>query len=158
MTNEDLASELSEMIKKENEKEIPRLYSLFESVTMPSVRRSIDNEIMRCQSFKKISVATVKRAASSIRCPRKSYMHVAENNRSKARKTNLKRWLSKAKVITDVAPRIRSFRCREIRICKVSSDKVQKSVRNAILYFNHSAAPQYGYQLSTEYFKEAQLL
>lgn len=158
MTNENLARELSEMIKKENEKEIPRLSNLLESVTMPSVRRSIESEIMRRRNFTKISIATVKRAAASIRCPKKTFVHVASVNRKKARKTNLKRWQEKAQVVEDAAKWFRSFRCREIRICHVKDDKELKSLRNAILYFNHSASDSYGYRLSSEYYKEAQLL
>lgn len=158
MTNEHLANELSEMIKKENEKEIPRLNALLDNVTMPSVRRSIENEISRRQKFRKISIATVKRAAASIRCPRKSFVHVAAVNRKKARATNIKRWQEKAQVVTDAAQWFRTFRCREIRICQVRNDKELKSLRNALLYFNHSAADNYGYHLSSEYFKEAQLL
>ena len=158
MTNDHLANELSEMIRKENEKEIPRLNVLLDSVTMPSVRRSIENEIERRRSFRQISVATVKRAAASIRCPRKSFIHVAAVNRKKARKTNLKRWQEKAQIVEDAALWLRTFRCREIRICSVRSDKELKSLRNALVYFNHSASDTYGYHLSSEYFKEAQLL
>ena len=158
MTNDHLADELSEMIRKENEKEIPRLNVLLESVTMPSVRRSIENEIERRRKFKQISVATVKRAAASIRCPHKSFVHVASVNRNKARKTNLKRWQEKAQVVEDTAQWFRTFRCREIRICQIQSDKELKSFRNALLYFNHSASETYGYRLSSEYHKEVRLL
>lgn len=158
MTNEHLAEELSEMIRKENEKEIPRLNILLESVTMPSVRRSIENEIERRRSFTQISVATVKRAAAAIKCPHKSFVHVASMNRRKAQKTNLKKWQEKAQVVDDASLWFRTFRCREIRICVVNSDKELKSLRNALLYFNHSASESYGYHLSSEYHKEARLL
>ena len=158
MTNEHLAIELSEMIKKENEKEVPRLIVLLDSVTMPSVRRSIKNEIERRKNFKQISIATDKRKAASIQCPRKSFVHVAAVNRKKARTTNLKRWKNKAQIVEDAAKWLRSFRCREVRICHIESDKELKSMRNALLYFNHSASGTYGYHLSSEYYKEAQLL
>lgn len=158
MTNESIALELSEMIKKDNEKEIPRLNTLLDSVTMPSIRRSIDNEIKRRQKFSRISIATVKRAASDIHCPRKSFTHVSEVNRKKARKTNIKRWQDKAQVVENVAQWLRSFRIREIRVCHINSDKELKSIRNAMIYFNQSASESFGYHLSSEYFKEAHLL
>jgi len=158
MTNEQLAKELSQMIKKENEREIPKLNALLDNVTMPSIRQSIEKEIIRRKSFNTISVATVKRAAAAIRCPRKSFVHVASVNRKKARATNIKKWQLKAQEVKDVALWLRTFRCRDIRICRISNDKELKSLRNALLYYNRRMSNSFGYHLSSEFYKEAQLL
>ena len=157
MTNENLVIQLSEMIKKENEKEIPRLKSLLGSITMPAIRRSVEKEIARRTKFTHISISTVKRAAADLKCPPKSYTHKAAENRRKARQTNIKRWKEKAQQVDDIPSWLRSFRPREVRICIIRSDKELKSIRNAITYFNHSAAEQFGYYFTTEHIKEASL-
>ena len=157
-TNEELALMLSKMVEKDNARQIARLNEILKDVTQRSVQKAIKSELAWRSSFEGFSPAYIKQAGRRLRCGRKTYEHLSSNNREKARRTNIKRWMKLAQDVKHPLEWMHTFRRKEVRISRVSTDGELKRMRNAINYFNRVDSEMMGYTISSEHISEANLL
>ena len=157
-TNEELAVTLTRMVAKDNARKMARLNEILKDVTQRSIQRAIKNELAWRSAFKGISTTYIKQAGRRLRCGRKTFEHLSKNNKEKARSTNIKRWLKLAQDVNSPLEWMHTFRRKEIRIARVSTDGDLKRMRNAINYFNRIDSEMMGYTISAEHISEANLL
>lgn len=157
-TNEEIAEHLTLMVREENEQQIKRLYAALENISTPSLRQRIYREIDWRKSFTSLTPLYIRQVANRLNCPKKDFVHISRNNQLKARRTNVLKWLSIAQEVTDFAPWLKSFHVRETRVCFARTEKVVRSVRNAVDYFNRYEGLKRGISLSTDHVQEEGLM
>ena len=157
-TNKELAEELSEMVKKKNEKQLVRLNQLLNEDFDPCIKKQIQKNIENIKNSSSVSVPLVKRYARKLHCPRKSRMHLLRCNQEKARITNRKRWLDKAEEVDNIMPWLRSIDVHQTRYCKISSEGQLKSIRVSINKFNRYEGYEKGVYLTSQQLPEVGLL
>lgn len=157
-TNRELAEELTEMIRKDNQKQLARLNHLLEEDFSESAKKIILRKIKALEKFKGISVSLVKRYARNLHCPRKSRMHLLMCNQEKAKATNIKRWLKKAEKVEHVMEWLRTFDLKDIRYCYVEDESKLKSFRTSINKFNRYEGYERSIFLTSQFIPEISLL
>lgn len=158
MSNAEIAEHLSKMIDEDNRKQLEKLKNMLDYVTQMSILKKIEREIAWRIKFSGLSVAMVKKIAKRVGCTGKSQAYVANINKIKARKMNIKRWQQQAQVVKEPALWLKTFRKNEIRICVISNAAELKKMRNATYTYNVSESKDTGIVFSTELIKEANLL
>lgn len=136
-TNEELAVSLTDMVKKENAKNITRMEALLLNVTDAHVRRDIRRNLERLKSFKSITPGYVRTFASRMHCPPKSHNLKSSLARKSANIRHIKRWKEKA-IVSTMAPKdiFRSMKLNESRIITFSSEKEIRNVRTYLAVWN----------------------
>lgn len=157
-TNKELAEELSEMIKKENKKQLARLKRLLEEDFSDGARQVITRKINALEKFNGVSESLVKRYARDLHCPRKSRKHLISCNQEKAKATNIKRWLQKAEKVEHIMDWLRTFDEKDIRYCILEGEGQLKSLRVSINKFNRYEGYERGVFLSSQHIPEVGLL
>ena len=108
-TNKELAAELTEMLKRENQKQLERFNLLLEEDFCDGTKKVIQRQIDAIMEFKGISESSIKRYARILHCPKKSRNHLVYCNQGKARATNIKRWQKKAEKVEHIMEWLRTF-------------------------------------------------
>lgn len=157
-TNRELAEELTEMIRKDNQKQLARLNHLLEEDFSESAKKIILRKIKTLEKFKGISESSIKRYARKLHCPRKSRMHIMICNQEKAKATNFKRWLKKAERVDQIAEWLRTFDLKDIRYCFIEDEGQLRSFRTSISKFNRFEGYERSIYLTSQYFSEVGLL
>lgn len=157
-TNKELASELSHMIKDENEKTAKKLKEVLKDITDAAVKKSIQKYIAWLAMFNGISEDYIRKYARKLNCPAKSASVRLESSRRRAIKTNIKLW--KAKAVRVHAPMFwfSSFILHEKRICFVKDEKELSSIRTAMSRWNRQEGFEKGIFLTSIYVPGAKLL
>jgi hypothetical protein len=158
MTNRQLAEELTEMIRKENQKQLARLKRLLEEDFSEGARKVINRKIESLEKFTGVSESLVKRYARNLHCPRKSREHLVTCNQEKAKATNYKRWLKKAEKVEHIMDWLRTFDERDIRYCFIEGEGQLKSFRVSINKFNRYEGYERSVFLTSQFFPEVGLL
>ena len=135
-TNKELADELSEMVKKKNEKQLVRLNQLLNEDFDPRVKKQIQKNIENIKNSSSVSVPLVKRYARKLH----------------------KRWLDKAEEVDNIMPWLRSFDVHQTRYCKIISEGQLKSIRVSINKFNRFEGYEKGVYLTSQQLPEVGLL
>jgi len=157
-TNRELAEELSEMINKENQRQLARLKRLLEEDFGDGARKVIAQKIEAIENFSGISESTIKRYARNLHCPRKSREHLVMCNQEKAKATNIKRWLQKAEKVEHIMEWLRTFDEKDIRYCYVQDKGQLKSFQTSINKFNRYEGYDRSIYLSSQFISEVSLL
>ena len=157
-TNKDLAKGLTEMILKDNQKQLVRLKHLLNEDFSEGARRIIIRKIEALEKFKGVSESLVKRYARNLHCPRKSRLHLVMCNQEKAKATNFKRWLKKAEKVEHIAEWLHTFDLKDIRYCFIENEGQLRSIRSAINRFNRFEGYEQSIFLTSQYFPEVKLL
>lgn len=157
-TNKELAEELTEKMKRDNQKQLERLRIMLEDDFSDSAKRVIQNEIDAIMNFKGISEASVKRYARMLHCPKKSRKHMAYCNQGKARITNVRRWQQRAEKVEHIMDWLRTFDLKSNRCCIVEDEGKLKSIKVSINKFNRYEGYIRGIFLSFEYIPEVCIL
>ncbi len=157
-TNQELADDLSNMIKKENKKQLERLKHLLEEDFSEVAKHAIERKIASIEKFSGISVQTIKRYAKELHCPKKSRKHLIQCNQEKAKATNLKKWLMRAEKVEHKMEWLRTLVEKDVRYCFVENDGDLKSFRVSINRFNRYEGYDRGVYLTSEHIPEASLL
>lgn len=157
-SNKELAEELTEMMKRENQKQVERLNLLLEEDFCEGTKKVIMQKIETLMEFKGISEASIKRYARILHCPKKSRKHLVYCNQGKARATNVKRWLNKAENVEHIMEWLRTFELRNNRCCIVEEEGKLKSMKVSINKYNRYEGYERGILLSYEYIPEVRLL
>ena len=158
MTNKELAKELTERIRKENEKQLIKLNRLMQENFGEAARKILIRKIEAIEKFKGVSVSLIKRYAREMRCPRKSREHIIACNQKKAKATNIKRWLEKAEKVEHIMEWLRSFKEKDIRYCFIEGEGQLRSFRVSINKFNRYEGYERCVYLTSEYISEVNLL
>ena len=157
-TNRELADALTDMIRKENEKQLARLRKLLEEDFTEAARKVITRKIEAIEKFTGVSESLVKRYARELHCPPKSRRHLVLCNQEKAKATNLKRWLKKAEKVEHIMDWLRTFDDRDVRFCFVDNEGQLKSFRVSINRFNRYEGYNRGVFLTSQFIPEVNLL
>lgn len=157
-TNKELAEELSEMIRKDNQKQLTRLRQLLDEDFSDGARKVIVRKIQDIEKFTGVSESSIKRYARNLHCPRKSRMHLISCNQEKAKATNIKRWLKKAEKVEHIMDWLRTFDEKDVRYCFVDGDGQLKSFRVSINKFNRYEGYERGVFLTSQHIPEVGLL
>lgn len=157
-SNKDLAVQLTSMIGKENREQLERLYRMRPLITQTTLRQTLDRQIAWRERFTKVTENMVKKAAMRLSGLRKSPLFLSSANRNKARTTNIRKWKSQAKSVENADKWLRSFRCREVRICRLDNPGDIRRIRNAVNNFNRLESLTRGIIFNTELIREANLL
>ena len=157
MNNIDLVDQLNDMVRQANEIRIEQLQSILNDVTQSTVKKSIMKEIAWRKTFKGINVAYVKNVARRLKC-KKNKTLLASSGVARARITNIKRWLKKAKWIEQPYAWLQTFRANETRTCIVNSTSDINAIRNATKAYNKNDSCISGFHFSTEVIKEADIM
>lgn len=158
MTNKELASYLTEWIRKENEKQLERLNMLFKEDFSKGAKKVITQKIEAIEKFNGVSEALVKRYARNLHCRPKSREHIISCNQAKAKATNLKRWLDKAEKVVHVMEWLRTFEEKDVRFCMMEDKNQYKSFLASISKFNRYEGYDRGVYLTSQFISEANLL
>lgn len=158
MTNRELAENLSEMVKKDNEKQLARLKQLLDESFSEGAKKVIIKKIHTLEKFTGISESYVKRYARELKCPPKSRMHLLSCNQKKAKATNMKKWKQKAEKVEHIMEWLRTFAVKDDRFCIIEEEGQSKSVRVSINKFNRYEGYDRGVYLSAEFIPEVSLL
>jgi hypothetical protein len=157
-TNKELAAELNEMLKRENQKQLERLYLLLEEDFCDNTKKVIQRQIDAILEFKGISESSVKRYAHVHHFPKKSRKHIVYCYQGKARATNIKRWLKKAEKVEHIMEWLRTFDLKSNRCCIVEDEGKLKSMKVSINKYNRYEGYEQGILLAYEYIPEVCLL
>lgn len=157
-TNRELAEELSEMIRKENQKQLARLRRVMDEDFGPATKKAIRRRIDALEKFTGVSESLVKRYARNLHCPRKSRLHLIACNQRKAKATNIKRWLQQAEKVEHIMEWLRTFEEKDVRCCFVDDEGQLKSFRVSINKFNRYEGYEKGVYLTSQHIPEANLL
>jgi hypothetical protein len=158
MTNKELAEKLTEMARKENQKQLTRLQHLLQEDFCLTTKKIISRKIDAINKFTVISEPLVKRYARKLHCPRKSREHLFICNQEKARATNIKRWLNKAEKVEHVMDWLRTLDINDIRYCIIDGDVSLKGFRVSINRFNRYEGYDRSIFVTSNYIPEAKLL
>ena len=158
MTNKELAEKLTEMVRKENQKQLARLQQLLQEDFGITTNKVIRKKIDAIKKFESVSESLVKRYAREMHCPRKSREHIFICNQEKARNTNIKRWLDKAEKIEHIMEWLRTFDVRDVRYCIIDSEANLTSFRVLIHRFNRYEGYDRSVFITSHYIPEAKLL
>lgn len=158
MSNKDLATHLSHMVIKENQKTVNRLEKLLPDITHNPTRNAVLHQINQMKSFKGFTEAYVRHTATRLQCKPKSKALISQYGKEKAHGTNIKKWMKKAAKVENIASYLRTMRVREIRICIIESEANLSTFRNAISRFNQGEGLELGIEISSEYISEVKLL
>ena len=157
-SNKELASLLTSMIGKENKEQLERLYRMRPLITQKTLRQTLDRQIAWRERFTKVTVNMVKKAALRLANLRKSPLFLSSSNRTKARTTNVRKWQTQAKSVENADAWLRTFRSREVRICRLYNAGDIRRIRNAVNNFNRIESISRGIVFNTELIREANLL
>ncbi len=157
-TNRELAESLTEMIRKENQKQLARLKRLLEEDFSEGARKVITRKIEAIEKFCGVSESLVKRYARNLHCPRKAREHLVCCNQEKAKATNIKRWLKKAERVEHIMDWLRTFDERDVRFCYIEGESQLKSFRASINKFNRYEGYNKGVFLTSQFISEVGLL
>ena len=157
-SNQELAVLLTEMVEKDNEKNISRLESILKDVTEKNVIRSIEKELEWRKRFKGFSATYIKHAGMRMKCCKKSFEYLSSSNREKAHATNIKRWLKAARIIDNPTEWLTNFKENEKRTCLIRNNDELRKFRNAIFYFNRNNSDDFGFFFSSNFISEVNLL
>lgn len=157
-TNKELAEELTEMIRKENQIKLTRLNKLLEEDFGESAKKIIDNKIKAINKFKAVSESLIKRYARELHCPRKSREHLIMCNQVKAKATNIKRWMKKAEKVEHIMEWLRTFDEKDTRFCIIEGSGQLKSFRVSINRFNKEEGFDRSIFLTSQFIPEISLL
>lgn len=119
-SNKELAVQLTSIISKENRQQLERLYRMRPLITQTTLRQTLERQIAWRERFTKVTENMVKKAAMRLAGLRKSPLFLSSANRNKARTTNVRKWKQQAKPVDNADKWLRSFRCREVRICRLT--------------------------------------
>lgn len=157
-TNKELAAELTEMLKRENQKQLERLNLLLEEDFCDGTKKVIQRQIDAIMEFKGISESSLKRYACILHCPKKSRRHLVYCNQGKARATNIKRWQKKAEKVEHIMEWLRTFGLKSNRCCIVEDEGKLKTMKVSINKYNRYEGYEQGILLAYEYIPEVCLL
>ena len=157
-SNKELASLLTSIIGKENKEQLERLYRMRPLITQKTLRQTLDRQIAWRERFTKVTVNMVKKAALRLANLRKSPLFLSSSNRTKARTTNVRKWQTQAKSVENADAWLRTFRSREVRICRLDNAGDIRRIRNAVNNFNRIESISRGIVFNTELIREANLL
>ena len=158
MTNKELASYLSEWIKKDNQKQLERMKALVQEDFCEGTKKILFKRIEAMEKSKGISVSLIKRYARRLHCRSKSREHIISCNQEKAMATNLKRWQKKAEKVEHIMEWLRSFKEKDIRYCFIEGEGQLRSFRVSINKFNRYEGYERCVYLTSEYISEVNLL
>lgn len=157
-SNEELARQVTDLIKDENEKQIKKLKQMREFITQPALLRKVDREIKWRRAFKNVSVSYIKNVAGKMKHLRKDEGYLSSLNKVKAQRANLIKWVKKAQVVKDPLAWLRTFNKGETRICKIIKPSDIKMIRNATSNYNSNESLMSGMYFVTDLIKEVNLL
>lgn len=157
-SNEELARQVTDLIKDENEKQIKKLKQMREFITQPALLRKVDREIKWRRAFKNVSVSYIKNVAGKMKHLRKDEGYLSSLNKVKAQRANLIKWVKKAQVVKDPLAWLRTFNKGETRICKIIKPSDIKMIRNATSNYNSNESLMSGMHFVTDLIKEVNLL
>ena len=158
MTNKELASYLSEWIKKDNQKQLERMKALVEEDFCEGTKKILFKRIEAMEKSKGISVSLIKRYARRLHCRPKSREHIISCNQEKAMATNLKRWQKKAEKVEHIMEWLRTFVEKDVRFCTIDDRNQVKSFQSSINKFNRYEGYDKRIYLTSQYISEARLL
>lgn len=154
MSNEQIAQQLSEKIKKENEAQIAELRSVLPLVTSGSARGCIIRRIKRLESFDRVTEDFVKKNAKRLNCPKKSKSYLSDMNRDKITKRILQEWESKAVLISQPFAWFRTLSIGGIYYGKFENIQQLTSFKSSLCNYNRGIGASKNIQLISDYYKE----
>lgn len=154
MSNEDLARELSLIIRAQNKKDVEHLESALQKMPDINAKRAILKAIKEKKSFKDLTVSFIKKNALRLGCPKKSFAHISCMNRRKIKLKFMKEWQEKAESVTSPFLWFRSFEVRHIYIGKFENQQQMVSFKSSLCNWNRIEAHERGMYLLAEYYKE----
>ena len=157
-SNQQLAMELTKMVRCENEEVIKALERLIESEQIKSKREAYKKEVRWRKSFKEITPNCVKKTAYRVFNLSKSSQYIQNTNAGKANKSRINRLYKKAEIVKEPLIWLKSFKQNEVRICVVENNGTIRKIRNAISHFNRVFKIEYGIHFYSEIIKGTNLL
>ncbi len=157
-TNKELAEELSEMLRRENQKQLDKFKLLLKEDYCDTTMRVVQRKIDSLERFSGISESSIKRYAQMLHCPRKSKEHLLICNQEKAKVSNSRRWLKKAERVEHIMEWLRTFEYKDIRYCIINDDGQLRSIRVSINKFNRLEGYNRGIFLIPQHIPEVGLL
>lgn len=113
MSNEDLAKELTLIIRAQNIKDVEQLESALQKLPDINAKKAILKTIKEKKQFKDLSVSFIKKNAIRLGCPKKSFAHISSMNRKKIMTKFMKDWLDKAEQVSSPFQWFRTFKVND---------------------------------------------
>lgn len=157
-SNQQLAEELTRMVRSENDEIIKALSRLIDSEQNKTKREAYRKEIIWRKSFKEITPNCVKKSAYRLFNLNKSTQYIQNSNNEKAQKSRVNRLIKKAEIVKDPLIWLKSFKQNEVRICIVDGSGDIRKIRNAISHYNRVFEQEYGIHFYSETIKGTKLM
>lgn len=137
MSNEEIAVKLTDMVAKENEKQLKRLTDMLTSVTDAHVKRAIRSNINAINRFKGITPSYVRTMACRLGCAKKDVAVRSKMARKSAESRYVKKFTEMA-IDMNQPPTVffRSFRLNEKRVVRMKDEPQVKMVRTCMSIWN----------------------
>lgn len=154
MSNEDLAKELTLIVRARYKKDVEQLESALQKISDTKARRVILRSINEKKKFKGLSVSFIKKNAIRLGCPKKSFAHISDMNRRKNKIKFMKEWQDKAVKVTAAFQWFRTFELRHIYIGKFDNIQQMQSFKSSLCNWNRADGPNRKQFLLADYYKE----
>lgn len=157
MSTEELARNLTQMVKASFEKEKEEILKMIPSLPNNLTKIKALNRIRFIDSFSEVSEAIVKRTAKRFGCKKKkSYM--SSLNSQKAKDYHLKRMQEKAIVVKNPTQWFRTLVFNKTYHVRYSSEKELKVIQNSISNWNNSEGKTKELYLNPENYPEIKVI
>lgn len=154
MSNEDLAKELTLIIRAQYKKDVEQLESALQKVPDIIAKKAILKTIYEKKHFKDLTVSFIKKNAVRLGCPKKSNAYISCLNRKKIKLKFMKEWLEKAESVIVPFQWFRTFQLRHVYIGKFENVQQMQSFKSSLCNWNRIEAPKNKRYLLAEYYKE----
>lgn len=136
MSNEDLAKELTLIIRAQNIKDVEQLESALQKLPDINAKKAILKTIKEKKQFKDLSVSFIKKNAIRLGCPKKSFAHISSMNRKKIMTKFMKDWLDKAEDVSSPFQWFRTFKVRNIYFGKFDNPQQMVTFKSSLCNWN----------------------
>lgn len=153
-SNEQLAEELSVMLRKKYAEELNEIVRKLPDVTHPGTKKKMLARINRIENFRGLSGTSVRMIAKRIGCPKKSKVYISKVNEKKAKLTNNKKWLAKAQTVENIDHYLNDMQLGETRYVKITDSRVLRMIKQSISEYNEAYGKKHGMFITFRFVRE----
>lgn len=154
MSNEDIAQELSNKIREENQMTIDTLCRLLPNLSNAAMIAATQKKINRLQQFDGVSVDFVKKNAKRLGCPKKSHSYLSQTNRQKSIQKIIREWRQKSELVSKPFAWFRTLNKNQTYYVRFLDAQNLISFRSSLNNFNRIEGPMRGIHLFSDFYVE----
>lgn len=153
-SNAELATELTTMVRRENEKAIAECRAKLEQSMSVSQTQKVLARLDALLKFKGISVPYVIHMAKVLDCGRKKKHYISTTNRKKAERSHWARLMGRVEDVKAPYQWLNAIKRNEIRLARFASPKQYNSFRVTLSTWNNVDGRAKGIRIIPTYDKE----